>query len=75
MGKLHWIDQLGMYHGAPIGQNIRIAKGSHLGSVLASIEEKVSASKEADHFEYRFLKECTYFRIPGHQEKTATMYM
>lgn len=45
MDKLPWNDQLGMYHGAPIGQNIRIAKGSHLGSVLASIEEKVSASK------------------------------
>ena len=57
MDKLPWNDQLGKYHGAPIGQNIRIAEGSHLGSVLASIEEKVSASKEADHFKYRFLKE------------------
>ena len=45
MDKLPWNDQLGKYHGAPIGQNIRIAEGSHLGSVLASIEEKVSASK------------------------------
>ena len=40
MEKLPWNNQLGMYHGAPIGQNVRIAKGIHIGSVLAIIEEK-----------------------------------
>ena len=46
---------------APLGHNIRIAKGSHLGSVLSSIEEKVSATKE-----------CMYFRIPGNHKKQYT---
>mgnify|MGYP001794943436 FL=1 len=73
MDKLPWNNQLGMYHGAPIGHNIRIAKGSHLGSVLTSIEEKVSASKGTETFRSRFLKEYTYFRIRGNHEKTATM--
>ena len=40
--KLPWNAALRLYHRPAIGHNIRVAKGSHLGSVLASLEEKVA---------------------------------
>ena len=46
-----------MYHGPPIGYNIRLAKGSELGQALAAIEEKMASNKPADTCRSRLQKD------------------
>ena len=73
--KLPWIASLGLYHGPAIGHNIRVAKGSHLGSVLASLEEKVADANGEGTVRKRVNREYTYFRIRGNHEQTGTMWV
>ena len=73
--KLPWNASLGLYHGPAIGHNIRVAKGSHLGSVLASLEEKVAEVNGEGTVRKRVNREYTYFRIRGNHEQTGTMWV
>lgn len=71
--KIAWNNQMQMYHGPPIGYNIRLAKGSELGQALAAIEEKMASNKPADTCRSRLQKDYSYFRIRDNQKKTTTM--
>ena len=71
--KVPWNNQLQLYHGAPIGHNMRLAKGSPLAQTLATIEEKMAKHKPADSCRSRLTKDYAYFRICGNQDKTNTV--
>ena len=57
---------LGSFYGPPIG------KGSHLGSVILAIEEKMSKATGKE-IRPRAGREYFYFRIRGNEKETDTV--
>ena len=68
-GKKSWNANLGSFYGPPIGYNVVVAKGSHLGLVILAIEEKISKATGKE-IRPRTGREYFYFRIRGNEKDT-----
>ena len=70
--KKSWNADLGSFYGPPIAYNIVVAIGSHLGSVILAIEEKMSKATGKE-IRPRAGREYLYFRIRGNEKETDTV--
>lgn len=72
MEKKSWNADLGSFYGPTIGYNVVLAKGSHLGSVILAIEEKMTEATGKE-IRPRAGREYFYFRIRGNEKETDTV--
>ena len=72
MEKKAWNADLGSFYGPPIGYSVVVAKGSHLGSVILAVEEKM-AEATGKEIRSRAGREYYYFRMRGNEKETDTV--
>ena len=70
--KKSWNADLGSFYGPPIGYNVVVAIGSHLGSVILAIEEKMSKATGKE-IRPRSGREYFYIRVRGNENETDTV--